>query len=119
MVSTLPSILDLGDSFTEESQSAVWPGSSLQYIELIETPRYEDFEIQYMHKNPWAHMGMGFSMSNLKEGSDLSPYLQLENIDPKWLKAIGYKGPANEVQALREEKEKVETSGSIRKAEKM
>lgn len=44
-----------------------------------------------MHKNPWAHMGMGFCRANLTEGSDLSPYLQLENIDPKWLEAVGYR----------------------------
>lgn len=56
---------------------------------------------------------MGYSMSNVKEGSDLSPYLQLENIDPKWLRAIGYEGPAEEVEAVRKEKETVEINGSV------
>ena len=42
----------------------------------------------------------------------MSPYLQLENIDPKWLKAIGYEGPAGEVQQTREEKTHVGTDGS-------
>ncbi|KAK7181161.1 hypothetical protein DPSP01_010617 [Paraphaeosphaeria sporulosa] len=78
--------------------NAVWPGSSLQYSEVIEAPRYEDFHIEYLHKNPWAHMGMGFCMANTVEGSDLSPYLQLENIDPKWLKAVGYEGTPEESQ---------------------
>ncbi|KAF2472585.1 FAD/NAD(P)-binding domain-containing protein [Lindgomyces ingoldianus] len=94
--------------------NAVWPGSSLQYIELIETPRYEDFDIQYLHKNPWAHLGMGYSKLNLVPGSDLSPYLQVQNIDPKWLKAIGYEGPTKEVEDEREKKEKVVTSGEVR-----
>ncbi|KAF2790345.1 FAD/NAD(P)-binding domain-containing protein [Melanomma pulvis-pyrius CBS 109.77] len=93
--------------------NAVYPGSSLQYIDVIESPRYEDFEIQYMHKNPWAHLGMGASLSNVKQGADISPYLQLEHIDPRWLKAIGYKSAALEVEEVRETKVKVETNGTV------
>ncbi|KAF2713802.1 FAD/NAD(P)-binding domain-containing protein [Pleomassaria siparia CBS 279.74] len=78
--------------------NAVYPGSSLHYRNVIEEPRYEDFDIQYLHKNPWAHLGMGAAPVNAKPGSDLSPYLQLENIDPKWLKAIGHKEAALQVQ---------------------
>ncbi|KAF1941667.1 FAD/NAD(P)-binding domain-containing protein [Clathrospora elynae] len=85
--------------------NAVWPGSSNQYEEVIATPRFEDFEIEYQHKNPWAHLGMGYAMCNVKfPESDVAPYLQLEHIDPKWLKAIGYEGPALEVEKAREEK---------------
>jgi hypothetical protein len=86
---------------------AVWPGSSLQYAEVIAQPRWEDMAITYQHANPWAHLGMGFAKVNREfeqwlesvggpEGAagkvppvDLSPYLQVENIDPKWLKATG------------------------------
>ncbi|KAJ9644119.1 hypothetical protein H2201_007096 [Coniosporium apollinis] len=70
--------------------NAVWPGSSLHYMHVIEGPRYEDFEIQYLHKNPWAFLGMGYAMENTIPGSDVSPYLQYENIDPKWLETIGH-----------------------------
>lgn len=35
----------------------------------------------------WAHLGMGYSMKNLN--NNLSPYLQVENIDPLWLKSVG------------------------------
>lgn len=86
----------------------------MQYIEVIESPRYEDFEIQYLHKNPWAHFGMGASLLNVTQGADISPYIQLENIDPKWLRAIGYKGAASEVQEERDAKEKMETSGKVK-----
>lgn len=90
---------------------AVWPGSSNQYSEVIETPRYEDFEITYLHKNPWAHLGMGMAKCNVAfPNSDVSPYLALENIDPKWLKAIGYEGPALEVEKARKGNE-VEREG--------
>jgi cation diffusion facilitator CzcD-associated flavoprotein CzcO len=95
--------------------NAVWPGSSNQYAEVIETPRYEDFEIEYMHKNPWAHLGMGYAMCNAKfPNSDISPYLQLENIDPKWLKAVGCEVAGDEVQKVRDTKEEpaVERKGA-------
>ena len=70
--------------------NAVWPGSSLHYIEAIRTPRYEDFEITYLgpaKKNPWAFMGMGF-VRDLIEQNDVSPYISVDNIDPKWMKAV-------------------------------
>lgn len=57
---------------------------------------------------------MGFTKANVTEGADLSPYIQLENLDPKWLKAIGYDGAAKQVAAEREKKEKTETSGAVR-----
>jgi hypothetical protein len=51
---------------------------------------------------------MGYAQCNVEyPNSDVSPYLALENIDPKWLKAIGYEGPALEVQRAREVKEGV------------
>jgi hypothetical protein len=100
--------------FSANNPLAVWPGSSNMYTEVIASPRYEDFEIEYHHKNPWAHLGMGYAICNVKyPESDVSPYLQLENIDPKWLKAIGYEGPAVEVHQKREEKVHVKTDGSV------
>ncbi|KAF2847539.1 hypothetical protein T440DRAFT_481759 [Plenodomus tracheiphilus IPT5] len=68
--------------------NAVWPGSSNHYAEVIETPRYEDFNIEYPN-------------------SDVSPSLAMENIDPKWLAAIGYERTAKKVEKAREEKEDV------------
>lgn len=94
--------------------NAVYPGSSLQYIDVVSSPRYEDFEIEYMHKNPWAALGMGYAKSNVQEKADLSPYLQIENIDPNWLESIGYKGPALEIREEREKKEKIESNGEVR-----
>jgi len=59
---------------------------------VIGDPRYEDFEIKYHYKNPWAHLGLGYAMENRKtEGGDWSPYLKMENIDPKWLEAVAHK----------------------------
>lgn len=60
-------------------------------MDVIETPRYEDFELTYHDKNPWAHLVMGYSLDN--HNGNFSPYLAEEFIDPKWLKAVG--GPAS------------------------
>ncbi|TKX26188.1 sterigmatocystin biosynthesis monooxygenase-like protein 1 [Elsinoe australis] len=70
--------------------NAVWPGSSLHYMKAIETPRWEDFEIKYEHNNPWASLGMGWTLENRAPPgeSDPSPYMKLENIDPEWARAV-------------------------------
>ena len=71
--------------------NAVWPGSSLHYIETIKTPRFEDFDIDYIgpaRKNMWAFLGMG-TVRALVNKEDVSPYLNVENIDPHWMKATG------------------------------
>ena len=62
----------------------------MHYQQVIEHPRYEDFEIQYFNKNRWAHLGMGWTVQERKrkqgeqEGTDCSPYLNLNTLDPKW-----------------------------------
>jgi hydroxyversicolorone monooxygenase len=69
--------------------NAVWPGSSLHYIEVIRTPRWEDFDITFWgpaKQNRWAFLGMGFTYDNVT-GTDFSPYLNLDALDPEWIKA--------------------------------
>jgi len=56
-------------------------------VDVITDPRYEDFEITYNNKNMWAMLGMGSSMKN--ENKDFSPYIRLDQVDPKWLEAVG------------------------------
>ena len=59
---------------------------------MIKTPRWEDYEIEYLkgsagEQNMWAFMGMGTTRT-LVEKLDPSPYLTVENIDPEWMKAM-------------------------------
>lgn len=49
-------------------------------MDLLEQPRYEDYEIVYWHGNPFAYLGNGFSTKEF-DGSDLSYYLGTES-DP-------------------------------------
>lgn len=71
--------------------NAIWPGSSLHYIEAIKSPRWEDMDIEYTgpaKKNRWAYLGMGTTTALVEKG-DVSPYLNPEMIDPAWMKAVG------------------------------
>lgn len=63
----------------------------MHYIEAVRTPRYEDFEITHLgpaKKNRWAFLGMGTTPALVEKG-DVSPYLNVENLDPKWMEAMG------------------------------
>lgn len=77
--------------------NSIWPGSSNHYIEVVATPRYEDFEIEYLHKNPWAHLGMGAALCNVNfPNADVSPWLAMDKVDPRWLAAMGCGEPKQE-----------------------
>ncbi|KAK4499757.1 hypothetical protein PRZ48_007943 [Zasmidium cellare] len=65
--------------------NAVWPGSSLHYCEMIETPRYEDFDIKYENPaNMFAFMGLGFTRNQVAENGDLAPYMNDEVLEKKF-----------------------------------
>jgi len=70
---------------------------------VISTPRYEDFEITYQTDNLWEHLGMGETLLDTTPGSDMSPYFQLENVDPKWWAAISGEGNVS-IKPVEEEK---------------
>ena len=65
--------------------NAVWPGSSLHYAAMIETPRYEDYNIKHSNlHNMFAFMGLGFSKNQVLQNGDLSPYITKEGIEKKF-----------------------------------
>ncbi|KAJ4262903.1 hypothetical protein NW762_006516 [Fusarium torreyae] len=53
---------------------AVWPGSSIHFMEMIANPRWEDFNIDYINANPFMFMGNGISQHEAK-AEDLTFYL--------------------------------------------
>lgn len=69
----------------------MWPGSSLHYTKVPETPCRDDYDIEYYgpsKNNRWAYLGMGFTRE-LVEQTDLSPWLNNQSLDPAWLRAMG------------------------------
>ncbi|KAM3078294.1 hypothetical protein ACMFMF_004697 [Clarireedia jacksonii] len=65
---------------------ALWPGSTLHYLETIKTPRYEDWEWEYQRDtNPWAFLGNGHSTAEKRPGGDLAWYIRSHDdslVDP-------------------------------------
>lgn len=74
--------------------NAVWPGSSLHFIEAIKTVRWEDYDIKYQETreggpdNQWSWLGMGFAEANHTQGADKSPYFSETAIDDQWWKVV-------------------------------
>ncbi|CAK4031912.1 FAD NAD(P)-binding domain-containing [Lecanosticta acicola] len=63
--------------------TALWPGSTLHYIEALQNVRFEDFEVEY-HGNRFAWLGNGFSQTELDETADWAYYIREED-DGEWL----------------------------------
>jgi hypothetical protein len=57
-----------------DGQAAIWPGSRLHFLKMLEAPRYEDYEIVYRNENMFAFLGNGFEMREF-DGRDITNYL--------------------------------------------
>lgn len=62
--------------------TALWPGSTLHYLEAIAEPRYEDWIFTYVGGNRFAYLGNGFSQTELDLTADWSYYLRTEDDSP-------------------------------------
>jgi len=57
-----------------------WSGSSLHYLELMEEPRWEDWEIAYLNRNRYDFFGNGKTEREVN-GGDLAHYLVYPGVD--------------------------------------
>lgn len=57
---------------------AIWPGSRIQYLTMLENVRFEDYEIEYLSGNAFNFLGNGFHVREY-DGSDLTWYYGLMN----------------------------------------
>lgn len=48
----------------------IFPGSRLLLADLVSTPRFEDYDIEYWSMNKFAFMGNGFTTLDFAEGDD-------------------------------------------------
>ena len=58
----------------KDGQAAIYPGSRLHFLHLLERPRYEDYEIEYWDENRFAFLGNGFDTREF-DGRDITHYL--------------------------------------------
>jgi cation diffusion facilitator CzcD-associated flavoprotein CzcO len=64
-----------------QARPLCWPGSRVHYMEMLQKPRFEDFDITYMTENRWNFLGNGFDIREF-DGRDLTWYYGLlENKD--------------------------------------
>lgn len=72
---------------------AVWPGITLHFGRVLETPRWEDYDIEYSGRedgstgNRFAYLGTGFVPETFDPSKDDSPHIGIHNIDMRWIKA--------------------------------
>ncbi|KAK6215328.1 monooxygenase [Colletotrichum tabaci] len=60
---------------------ALWPGSTLHYIEAIKEVRWDDLEVKYAG-NRFAWLGNGYSQTELDDTADWAYYIRDEDDDP-------------------------------------
>ena len=58
--------------------TALWPGSTLHYIECLSEVRWDDLEIKY-NGNRWAWLGNGYSQTEADETADWAYYIREED----------------------------------------
>ena len=67
---------------------AIYPGSRLHFLRLLENPRYEDYEIEYEdEEDMFGFLGDGFHVCE-RDGSDITWYLGAprKKVDEEWVK---------------------------------
>jgi hypothetical protein len=60
---------------------ALWPGSTLHYIECMKHLRLDDFEVKYAG-NRFAWLGNGYSQTELDDTADWAYYIRDRDDDP-------------------------------------
>lgn len=55
--------------------TALWPGSTLHYMETLSSPRYDDYDVRY-NGNRFAYLGNGFSQTELRDDIDKTWYIR-------------------------------------------
>jgi len=63
--------------------TALWPGSTLHYIEALSDIRMEDFDVEYAG-NRFAWLGNGYSQTELDQTADWAYYIR-DYDDGEWL----------------------------------
>lgn len=59
-----------------------WPGSRVHYLTMLQKPRFEDFDIDYLSANRFNFLGNGFDIREF-DGRDITWYYGLLNNEDK------------------------------------
>lgn len=61
--------------------TALWPGSSLHFLKVLEKPRFEDYQYTYRSGDEMAWIGNGFTLCEVDATLDKTGYLDPAHID--------------------------------------
>jgi hypothetical protein len=56
--------------------TALWPGSTLHYIQALSDIRYDDYHVTYCGKGRFSYLGNGFTQLELNPSADVSYYVR-------------------------------------------
>ncbi|KAJ5085310.1 hypothetical protein N7532_010081 [Penicillium argentinense] len=60
---------------------ALWPGSTIHYVEAMQNVRYEDFKVRYFG-NRFNYLGNGMTKTEMMPDADLARYIRTEDDAP-------------------------------------
>ncbi|KAE8332644.1 hypothetical protein BDV39DRAFT_188764 [Aspergillus sergii] len=78
---------------------ALWPGSTLHYIDTLRQVRYEDFKVQYFG-NRFSYLGNGMSKLEMTPDADLAYYIRERDDAPIIGSKFIYKKAGPELTAI-------------------
>jgi len=73
--------------------AALWTGSTIHYLRVMERPRYEDWDFTYLHKNRWTYLGNGLGPDDVDPMADLAYYIRDVDDSPILGSKKVYRGP--------------------------
>lgn len=56
--------------------AALWTGSTIHYLRVVENPRYEDWDFTYLNDNRWSYLGNGLGPDDVEPEADLAYYIR-------------------------------------------
>ncbi|PKY00473.1 FAD/NAD(P)-binding domain-containing protein [Aspergillus campestris IBT 28561] len=60
---------------------AMWPGSRLAYLDVMRSPQWEDYDVEYDSGNRFGFLGSGFHVSEFEANGNITDYLDGNVID--------------------------------------
>ena len=61
--------------------TALWPGSSLHFVKVLERPRFEDYDYTYPNGNDIGWIGNSLTVAEDDENLDVTEYLNPDSVD--------------------------------------
>ncbi|UNI17027.1 hypothetical protein JDV02_003406 [Purpureocillium takamizusanense] len=58
----------------------MWPGTRLAFFQAVESPNWEDFDIEYHSGNRFGFLGNGFAACEFSNDGDTTQYLDCESV---------------------------------------